>query len=90
MSAIHRVDDIHTLSAYRLFTWAVRLPAYPGVMQVRAQNEQASEPERPERYSSAPGVDEVPDTAAAAHRGFKGDGQQFPPVFEVKKGGGRE
>lgn len=37
MSAIHRVDDVASMDARRYFMLAGRLPAYPGVMQVRVQ-----------------------------------------------------
>lgn len=87
MSAIHRVDDIYALPAQRFFPWATRLPAYPGVMQVRAQNEQEAEEEP--RRSPTDGVPEVPLEVALAHQGFKGDGRQFPPAFEWSRGGAR-
>lgn len=85
MSAIHRVDDIYAMDGPRFFTLAARLPAYPGVMQVRVQAELDKErgaPAPPAVEQPAPPNGTVPFETAGAHRGFKGDGVEFPPVFE--------
>lgn len=47
MSVFHRIDDIYAMDGARFFTLAPRLPAYPGVMQVRVQAELDSEPTIP-------------------------------------------
>lgn len=47
MSAVHRVDDIHSMPAPRFFALAWRLPHYRGVMRDRVtalQREQEDEP----------------------------------------------
>lgn len=38
MSAIHRVDDMSTMDGPRFFQFALRLPAYRGVMRQRIQS----------------------------------------------------
>lgn len=36
LSAFHRIDDMYAMSGPRFFRFAERLPAYDGVMRVRA------------------------------------------------------
>lgn len=90
MSAIHGIDDIHTMPARRFFSWVARLPAYAGVMQVRAHEAaEEREPDRGDRYGGKSGqAKEVPAELAAMHAGFAGDGRGFPPAVEIGKGGG--
>lgn len=61
MSAFHRVDDIAALDGPTLFRLAWRLPAYQGVMQVRAQetydDTTTASPERPPLSSSGSRAD---------------------------------
>ncbi len=38
-SAIHRIEDMYELDGPRFFSLAMRLAAYPGVMQVRASEQ---------------------------------------------------
>lgn len=91
MSAIHRIDDIHAVSARRFFALVPRLPAYPGVMQVRVQAELENPTETLLAEPSAPpptgGKQGVPDRLARVHAGFAGDGGRFPPAIEVGGGG---
>jgi hypothetical protein len=93
MSAIHRVSDPYTLPAHRFFAQVERLAAYPGVMQVRAQQEEAAQAAPGTGPTAPPGTphtsagQSVPLEQAMVHAGFQGDGRSFPPVFEqIKRG----
>lgn len=43
MSAFHRVDDIRTMPALRLVNFALRLPAYKGVLRALVEAEALAE-----------------------------------------------
>lgn len=64
---------------------AERLFAYPGVMQAHAHVQATERPgviaEPPQPGAAPAAAQQVPFESAIAHAGFKGDGQQFPPVF---------
>lgn len=82
-SAIHQVRDVHALTGRRFFTWAVRLPAYPGVLQVRVQAKVDDSAKVTQEHPEAP---PLPLEVARMQSGFAGDGHQFPPVFEKLRG----
>lgn len=92
MSAIHRVDDVASMDARRYFMLAGRLPAYPGVMQVRvqavlAENTPSAGPGVP---SAPPGPTVGPTVPLELNTAHRGDGRAYPPVFQnlTPKGGG--
>lgn len=67
-SVFHRADSFRSLPAPRMFALAQRLPAYGGVMSVRAQDYEP-DPDEPE-----PGGDEVSSDAhtLTTHPGLAG------------------
>lgn len=46
MSAFHRVDDIFTMTPHRFFRFALRLPAYRGIVRARIEADEAKKAQR--------------------------------------------
>lgn len=67
LSAIHRIDDPMTISGPRYFMLALRLTAYTGVMQARAEKVRQDE-----RQDEREGVSEAHTAAHAAPSGNAG------------------
>lgn len=73
LSAVHRVDDMWQMDGPRFFRLAHRLPAYRGVMRMRAEAEaERASDGRPARTSDGAGREVVPDSELRRSAEFAG------------------
>lgn len=85
-SVLHRVDDIGETRSSVFFAFAHRLPAYQGVMRLRAKAREAQEPAAPPVTAAAQGS--APRPVVGGTRAELQTAPEFAGVFSFSKAGG--
>ena len=84
MSVFHRVDDIFRMAAHAFFSYAVRLPAYNGIIrrriQAKADQEEAARratsPVRSSQAATSTAPNQVPESVLFANLERDGWGER--------------